>query len=226
MAYILGQCEFWGREFEVGPGVLIPRPETELIVEESLRRVGQEDEGLVVDVGTGTGCLAVTLALERPRLRLTATDVSALALTWARSNAARHGVGDRIAFRRASLLGSVDPAAATLVVSNPPYVPSHTRDALPPEVLRHEPHEALFGGADGLDVVRQLVLAAPRALKAGGWLIFEFGFGQHPQVLELLATSRHWENVDIVNDLQGIPRTAIARRGAGAVRSDLSQAAR
>lgn len=210
MAYIRGRCEFWGREFAITRAVLIPRPETELIVETALRLVDSAS-ATVADVGTGSGCIGITLALERPGWRLCATDISEAALQVATGNAARHAVSERLSFERAALSGSGAPNRFDAMVSNPPYVPSGDRDGLQPEV-RYEPDEALFGGADGLDVVRALVDDAISRLVSRGWLIFEFGFGQDTAVRTLLESTGRWSDIEIQPDLQGIPRTAGARR--------------
>jgi release factor glutamine methyltransferase len=211
VAYIVGHREFWGREFEVTPAVLVPRPETEIVIEEALEasRAGQSF-GTIVDVGTGSGCLAVTLALEFPDARVYATDMSAAALAVARRNAALHGAGSRITFVGCDLLDGID-ALADLVVSNPPYVPSAETDRLQPEVARYEPHAALFAGSDGLAAIRRLLATAPACLANGGLLIVEFGFGQEADVRGLAQAAR-WRVVRIRPDLQGIARTAVLRR--------------
>ena len=214
MAYILGRSEFWGLDLEVTPDVLIPRPETELIVEvASALFAGVPPPGVIVDVGTGSGCLAIALAREFPGARIVATDVSRAALEVARRNAATHGVGGRIDFSLATLTGRATGAA--LVVSNPPYVTDADRVSLQPEVRDYEPAGALFAGPDGLDVIRPLTGAAWGALAPGGWLVFEFGFGQDVAVQALLDAGPpggRWTDRRIHRDLQGIPRTAAARK--------------
>ncbi len=219
-AYIVGCREFWQHDFEVAPGVLVPRPETEIIVEEAIARLagraaaslaGEERRHVIVaDVGTGSGCLAGTLALDLAASRLVATDTSRAALAIARRNAARHGVADRVQFVETNLLSGVD-ARFDLIVSNPPYVPAADMRALPPEVREHEPREALFGGEDGLDVIRALLLQAESRLVDGGLLIFEFGFGQEPAVREAIAGRPAFRLTAVRPDLQGIPRTAVVR---------------
>jgi release factor glutamine methyltransferase len=206
---ITGLREFRGLEFEVTRDVLAPRPETEIVVEAALACLAGAAPRHVADVGTGSGCLAVCLALEFPGARVTATDTSEAALAVAARNARRHRVDGRIAFRRASMLDGV-PAPVDLLASNPPYVPTGDIATLMPEVRDFEPREALDGGADGLDVIRALVAAAPAALGPGGWLIVEFGFGQADAVGDLVGRSA-LDLVRITNDLQGIPRTVIAR---------------
>jgi release factor glutamine methyltransferase len=214
MSAITRRREFWGLEFEVGPEVLAPRPETEIVVEEALACLERASRGdnarfLVVDVGTGSGCLAVCLARELATASVIATDISSAALAIAARNAQRHGVGDRVEFRHTSLVDGVS-GPATLIVSNPPYIPAGEVAALPPEVRVWEPLQALDGGLDGLAVIRALVAAAPLVLAPGGWLIMEFGYGQRDAVTALLRGSR-LELVRVVNDLQQIPRALVAR---------------
>jgi release factor glutamine methyltransferase len=220
LSSITGWREFWGLDFEVTRDVLTPRPETEAVVEEAIAclaggagsRPGSADPGRFVDVGTGSGCLAICLAREVAASRVVATDISAAALAVARRNAARLGVADRVEFRRSSILDGISPPVA-LVVSNPPYVPTDAIPALMPEVRQWEPGEALDGGADGLDAVRALVAAAPGVLQPGGWLIMEFGYGQDQAVQAIVAESP-LHLVRIRNDVQGIPRTLVARTPA------------
>lgn len=212
LAYIVGEKEFWGRPFTVGPGVLIPRPETELVIETVLSlAMANVGTGRFVDVGTGSGCLAVTLALERPGWSGWATDIEAGALAIARANAARHGVGDRLAFVEGDLLAGT-PAAVDLIVSNPPYAAIPDKPSLQPEVRDWEPPTALFGGEDGLDTIRRLVAAAVPALRPGGWLVFEIGAGQSAAVESLVQQRPEFANLAITADLQGIPRTVRVRR--------------
>jgi release factor glutamine methyltransferase len=192
--------------------VLIPRPESELIVEAALALFPRPDARLTaIDVGTGSGCLAVSLAVERPMWTVIATDVSSAALEVARRNARRHGAGERVSFLEGDLFGAND-RHADLVVSNPPYVPEPARPALQPEVRDYEPACALFGGSDGMGVVRRLVTETPVHLRPGGYLIFEFGLGHDVEVADTLAASAELELVDLKRDLQGIARTAVARR--------------
>jgi release factor glutamine methyltransferase len=216
-AYVLGHREFWGLDVEVTPDVLVPRPETELIVEEALARYPREHPpAVIVDAGTGSGCLAIALATEYPGARIVATDVSAAALAVARRNARRCRVSDRIAFRLDRHCGEV--AGAALIVSNPPYVPDADLASLPPEVRDFEPRIALAGGPDGLDVVRDLLRDASDRLESGRWLIVEIGAGQDEAVGALLDSARRpsgdpvWCEVAIRRDLQGMPRVVSARR--------------
>ena len=211
IAYIVGHREFWGLEFDVTPSVLIPRPETELIVEEALASLPRRDAVRhIIDVGTGSGCLAVTLAVEFPAARVTAADTSHDALAVAQRNAERHNTLGRMTIVAADLLEGV-PAAADLIVSNPPYVSARDAATLPPEVGRYEPALALYAGEDGLDVIRRLFTSAPQHLAPGGPLIVEFGFGQDAAV-RAIAQRTGWTVVRMRSDLQGIPRVAVLRR--------------
>ena len=211
VAYIVGHREFWGLEFDVTPAVLIPRPETELVVEEALASLPRRDiVRHIIDVGTGSGCLAVTLAVEFPPASVTATDTSHEALAVAYRNADRHNVIGRITFVQADVLKDLTEPA-DLIVSNPPYVPAGDAATLQAEVARYEPSSALYGGPDGLDVIRRLVGNARQHLAAGGWLIIEFGFGQEAAVRQV-AQEAGWNVARIRSDLQGIPRVAVLRR--------------
>jgi release factor glutamine methyltransferase len=212
VAYIRGRQEFLGRDFAVSAAVLIPRPETELIVEEALGQFTVQRSRFtgagcrIADIGTGSGCLAVSLALEIPGAEVTATDISEAALELARTNADRQGV--RIVFRRGSLLaGAAGPF--DLIVSNPPYVAERDRPSLAPEVRDREPASALFAGADGLDVIRQLVPAAAAALAPGATLLIEIGAGQHEPVAAIVAATPGLSLTRLRHDLQDIPRVAV-----------------
>lgn len=210
MAYIVGEREFWGLTFEVSRDVLIPRPETELIVEEAIRLFRDRPPATIVDVCTGSGCLAVALATEFPLASLVATDISEAALRVARRNAARHGVDRRIRIQTADLLNGVD-LEADLIVSNPPYVPAGSARGLMPEVVDHEPHVALFAGDDGLEGYRRLLpIAAPR-LAARGRLIVEVGYDQDGPVADI-ASRGGWRLAAARQDLQGVTRTLVFER--------------
>jgi release factor glutamine methyltransferase len=213
VSYILGTREFWGLPFEVGPDVLIPRQETEFIVEETLALVGKDSHPLIVDVGTGSGCIAISLALEIPGARVIATDLSEHALGVARRNAARHNVGDRITFIKTSFLDGIE-RQVDVIVSNPPYVPSVSEPGLTPEVRNYEPAVALFGGTDGLDGLRSVMEGAAERLAPGGWLVMEFGCGQDECVTELVTGVNGLDIVKIRHDLQDIPRTVVCRRAS------------
>ncbi len=214
VSYILGTREFWGLPFEVGPDVLIPRHETELIVEEVLALTPRDARPVIVDVGTGSGCLAVALAREIPGARVIATDVSRNALTVARRNAERHQVADRIRFVETSFLDGIDETI-DVIVSNPPYVPSLSQPALTPEVRDYEPPVAVFGGEDGLDGLRSVLLGAALRLADGGILVMEFGCGQDDCVELLVQGVDGLDVVKIRGDLQEIPRTVVCRKGHG-----------
>jgi release factor glutamine methyltransferase len=230
-AYITGHREFWGIEIEVEPGVLIPRPETEFVVEEALARVtpaGFDPDRetresrptapllRIADVGTGSGCLAVALARWLPEARVVATDVSAAALEIAGRNISSHDVRHRVTLVRSDLLSGVT-GPFDLVVSNPPYVPTGDLALLQPEILRYEPRLALDAGADGLEVIRRLVPMAASRLAPRGWLIFEFGDGQAAGVREIITADPRLTVVALRDDLAGIPRVAVARRTEGSI---------
>jgi release factor glutamine methyltransferase len=212
LAYIVGVREFWGLELEVTPHVLIPRPATELIVEVMVELFRDRAVPLsVADVCTGCGCVAVAIAHERPAATVVATDISREALAVARRNAIRHGVDDRIVFRHGDLMEGID-RRLDAIVANPPYVVDRAGPALQPEVRDYEPAVALFGGTEGFDLVTRLVAEAPSRLRPGGHLVFEFGLGQDVEVEELLAQAPDLTLVEMRRDLQGIARTAVARR--------------
>jgi len=210
-AYIVGHEEFWGLRFEVTPAVLIPRPETELLVELALAEIPRDAAPDIADVCTGSGCVAVSIAHERAAVAIVATDTSEPALEVARRNATRHRVADGIRFRRADLLDGLD-GPFNLIVANPPYVAERDRPTLQPEVVDHEPATALFAGDDGLDVIRRLLPQAETRLRPGGLLLFEFGFGQADAVAQLISRTPGLTMVALRRDLQEIPRVAIARR--------------
>lgn len=213
VSYILGTREFYGLDFEVGPDVLIPRHETEMIVEETLELVGKDASPRIVDVGTGSGCIAISLARAIPGARVTASDVSAGALNVARRNAARHGVLDRMTFIETSFLDGIEEGI-DVIVSNPPYVPSISRPGLTPEVRDFEPRVAVFSGEDGLDCLRSVLQGAAAKLRPGGWLVMEFGCGQDDCVTALVHDVEGLDLVKIRHDIQDIPRTAICRKPA------------
>lgn len=217
--YIVGRQEFYGLEFEVGPGVLIPRPETELLVEEALKLLKGSDAPLLCDVGTGSGCIAVTLLHERADARGFALDLSPAALAVAARNAARHGVEARLRLLVSDCFDALrsDEQRAIrfdLVASNPPYIAEAEVEELQREVRDHEPRGALTPGGDGLAVIRRLLTEAPEFLKPGGHLLIEIGFGQHETVAALIDRGV-WTLLDIHRDLQGIPRTVALRLNDG-----------
>ncbi len=210
LAYITGSKQFWHLTLTVTPDVLIPRPETELLVELALERLRGTPDALIADVCTGSGCVAIALACERPTWRFVATDISEPALVVARANAERCGVADRIRFERTDILSGISEKFDA-IVSNPPYIPLGDRPTLPPDVRDYELALALFGGDDGLEVARTLAEHAAVRLKPGGLLLFECGAGQARGVRELIANAAPLTMIDIKGDLQGIPRVAIAR---------------
>ncbi|HEX8147750.1 MAG TPA: peptide chain release factor N(5)-glutamine methyltransferase [Pyrinomonadaceae bacterium] len=217
--YIAGRQEFYGLEFEVSPDVLIPRPETELLVEEALGLLGGSGAPLLCDVGTGSGCIAVALLHERKDARGFALDVSDAALAVAARNAARHGVGGRLRLLVSDCFGALrggghEGLRFDLVASNPPYVAESDVEGLQREVRDHEPRVALTPGGDGLAVIRRLVAEAPEFLKPGGHLLIEIGFDQHERVAALIDPAV-WTLLDIHRDLQGIPRTVALRLNGG-----------
>lgn len=209
-AYIVGSREFWGLDFIVTPAVLIPRPETEFVVEEALALMRADGASRrIAEIGTGSGCIAVSIAHEVRDCSIVATDVSADALRVARQNADRHGVADRIEFVQTSYLEGTN-GTFDLVAANPPYVRERDKPALARDV-RHEPDVALFGGATGLRDIEGSLDAAAARLRPGGWLVMEFGFGQEDDVRARVAI-RPFRFDHVRPDLQGLPRTAIVQR--------------
>lgn len=205
VAYLLKRREFYGREFEVGPDVLIPRPETETLIEAALPRL--RPTASCLDLGTGSGAIAVTIACQRPEARVMATDVSAGALEVAARNAAKHGCADRIELARGSWYEPVGERRFDLIVSNPPYVAADDPH-LGRGDLRFEPRAALTDASpDGLDSIRAIVAGAPAHLAPGGWLLFEHGYDQAAAVHEILASGGFVELISLP-DLAGIPRVA------------------
>jgi release factor glutamine methyltransferase len=207
--YIIGETEFYGLPFRVTPDVLIPRPETEHLVEKVLELAANFAAPRIVDVGTGSGCIAIALAHKLPHAAVTAIDLSTAALAVAEENAKRNGVAIR--FLEGDLLAPVADERFEIVVSNPPYVPATDRSTLAVEVREYEPALALFAGDDGLEVYRRLIPAAFDALIPGGFVVLEIGCGLSPAITELL-TRTGFEQIEFVPDLQGIPRVACARR--------------
>jgi len=213
LQYVEARADFMGRPFYVDPRVLIPRPETEQLVEMVLDTPGAwpENGAVIADVGTGSGCIVVSLALARPCASLVATDLHEDALAVARGNAERHGVADRIEFRQTSLLEGVAAESLDVVVSNPPYVATCELDGLPREVREYEPCSALDGGPDGLDLVRMLAKQAHNRLKPAGHLFVEIGETQGSPVRALLEDAG-FDQVAIGRDLAGRVRMAGGRK--------------
>lgn len=227
--YITGECEFYGLPFRVTPDVLIPRPETEHLVEKAVNlatqlgapsipqtlRNGWEStkpaqSPRILDVGTGSGAIAIALATQLPNAAITATDISDSAIAIARQNASRNAVTDRIRFLQGDLLAPVAGEQFEIIVSNPPYVPETDRDTLSVEVREFEPPLALFADGDGFGVYRRLIPAAFDALAPGGFIALEIGHGQQEAIRNLLS-SAGFSDVGFVADLQGIPRVAFAQ---------------
>ncbi|HEY3449498.1 MAG TPA: peptide chain release factor N(5)-glutamine methyltransferase [Myxococcales bacterium] len=208
--YILGAKEFFGRRFKIDKRVLTPRPETELVTEVALEKLPEDATGTVLDLCTGSGCIGLTLAAERPGLRVVAVDASADALEVARENAAALGVADRVELLHGDLYAPVAGRAFRLLVSNPPYVESGVIAGLRPEV-RCEPRMALDGGQDGLDLLRRIVAGSPAALEPGSWVVLEIGEGQGGALMGLF-TGANLAEPAIRKDLSGLERIALARR--------------
>ena len=221
LAYIVGHREFWSLEFKVNPKVLIPRPETEGVVERLLNLAGDETSEKVIrmlDVGTGSGILAIVAALEFPKARITAVDNSGDALEVARENALRHQVAERIEFLEMDLMRDWDLPKNDLydyILSNPPYIPSRELKQLIPDVRDYEPREALDGGPDGLACYRCIIANAFPYLKPGGHLIFEVGDDQAEPVQQSLQAHGGLDEIEIVQDLSGRDRVVSARRALG-----------
>jgi release factor glutamine methyltransferase len=211
LQYLTGKQEFYGLEFLVTTAVLIPRPESEIIVDR-VRSMADllPDPFTVVDMGTGSGCIAVALAVQFPSARVIATDISEPALAIARGNAERHGVAGRVEFLQGDGLAALDQTASRadvdILVGNPPYVPSGDDSLLQRQVRDHEPAVALFGGPDGLDFYRRLLLDAPAYLKSGSYCVLEIGYRQLSKLREIIAET-DLEIIEVTDDLQGLPRT-------------------
>jgi release factor glutamine methyltransferase len=221
--HLTGTQEFWGLEFEVSPDVLIPRPETEHLVEVALDRLAVREARAgrdprligknlrIVDIGTGSGCIAAALAKELPDAEIHATDISAKALEMAKRNAARHGFAQRIHFAQSNLLQFLSQLKFDLVISNPPYIGLNEADSLAVEVRDHEPSQALFGGPEGYELYADLILQASRRLNPEGLLVLELGHNSLPAVQPLLDTAT-WTNIGVTKDLGGIDRVVSAER--------------
>jgi release factor glutamine methyltransferase len=205
--YITGHQEFWGMDLIVTPAVLIPRPETEHLIE-TLLALQPKPDALIADVGTGSGCIALALAKELPRAEICATDISPAALEVAHANAARHQLEKHIKFHQADLLGNLTPPF-DFIVSNPPYVGESEENQVQLEVRKFEPRSAVFAGPTGTEVIARLIPEAREVLRPGGWLLLEVSGSIVERVRELLAA---WEDLSVVNDLQSIPRVIRARK--------------
>ena len=212
--YITGHQEFWGMDLIVTPAVLIPRPETEHVIERVLEiacvgRAPSPAALRLVDVGTGSGCIALALAKELPQAEIHATDISSSALEIARANAARHQLEARVQFHETDLLQGLEPGTFDFVVSNPPYVGECEEGQVQLEVRKFEPRQAVFAGSAGLEVIARLIPQARDALKPGGWLVMEISGTIADGVRPLLDG---WKDLQVTNDLQGIPRVVSAQK--------------
>lgn len=209
-AYIMGEREFYSRSFNVNPSVLIPRPETELLVEEAIRIIQSTESPAVLDLGTGSGCIAVTIAKECPHSDIYASDISAEALRTASQNALKHNAKDKITFVNASLLKSFKKETFDIIVSNPPYVSASELQTLEPEVREYEPSLSLLAGPDGLSIINDIVNESPYILKDGGWCLIEIGAGQSGIVMELLH-KRGYREIASLRDLSNTERVIKAK---------------
>ena len=212
LQYIVGYQEFFKLKFEVTPDVLIPRPETELVVEAALELADSEESLSILDVGTGSGCIVISLLNELENAHAIATDISSNALEVAGRNAQRHNVSNRVTFIQADSLSQLNQSAAvSLIVSNPPYIPAGDIATLQSEVREYEPLTALVSGPDGLDHIRALLRETPRLLHHNGYFIFEIGFGQS-NAIEQLVDHAIWHLIEVRKDLQSIPRTVVLQK--------------
>ncbi len=216
LAYLTKEAFFWGYAFQVKPGVLIPRPETERLVEEALKVIDTHfpnKDPRILDLGTGSGCIAVCLTLERPPCRMTALDTSSHAIKVARNNIKRHGLSNKIRLVKSCLFDFFKKKSALwdVIVSNPPYVPTSLIPVLSKEV-QNEPSLALDGGREGLDILKAILAEAPRFLKPGGHLLMEIGEGQSRKLKKILSGIAEYESLRFEKDLNGIERVLIARK--------------
>jgi release factor glutamine methyltransferase len=208
--YIRGTQEFYGFEFEVTPDVLIPRPETEMIVERAIGILKEADDPRLLDLGTGSGCIPISILRSVPKARGVAVDISPEALVVAARNAERNGVSGRLELIESDLFANVPPSKFDLIVSNPPYVPGKDLAHLQPEVRDHEPHVALTDGHDGVSIIERILDESRNFLSPGGVLMVEMGFGQSERVLDF-ASGGGWKSAKVEADLQGIPRMLVAK---------------
>jgi release factor glutamine methyltransferase len=213
LAYIRGTQEFYGLEFRVGPDVLVPRPETELLVELAIQHLGRFSNPCLIDVGTGSGCIAIAAARHSLHARVIAVERSPKAIETARANAERHGVAERVSFVECDFREASLPDGIEMIVSNPPYIPSEELERLPPEVRNFEPRLALDGGGDGLEFHRAIARLAVSRLRTGGMLAVEVGAGQSHQVMDIFEDASLKE-ICSEHDLQGIERVVHGRKSA------------
>ena len=210
VAHLLGTKEFYGLSFLTDRRALVPRPETEILVDAVLAALPADQPQRLCEIGIGSGCLAIALLTKRPEWTIAATDTSADALNLAGENATRHGVSERLELREVDLIAD-DAGLFDAVVSNPPYVPAADCETTMPEVARFDPRSALDGGADGLDIVRRLIARSPDHLHPGGLLALEIGIDQAAAVKALLTDDGRYEQIEISRDLAGIERVVLAR---------------
>ena len=208
--YIVGKQEFFGLQFEVTPDVLIPRPETEVLVEAAILEYKDREACRFCEIGVGSGCISISLLANLPRSAAVAVDVSNAAIEIAERNAKRHGVGERLEFINSNVFEHVDETSFDLIVSNPPYIPELDLGSLQSEVRHFEPRLALSGGEDGLDIVRILIAESPKYLRSNGFLFVEIGWDQSERV-RFLFNPALWQSVEFLPDLQGIPRIVKAQ---------------
>lgn len=224
VAYLVGHREFFSLDFRVTPDVLIPRPDTETLVVELLEQAKRfapstatatatQNPLRILDIGTGSGCIAITAAAQLPHATVTATDLSKTALNIAIENAQKHNVTNRVTFQHGDLFSAIpDASPFEIIVSNPPYIGDNELPTLPDDVKNHEPHSALFAGADGLDIVRKLIATAPQHLIPGGCLLLEIACEQAETVQHLFAANGSYEEITIVNDTTHRPRVLHAKK--------------
>lgn len=209
--YIVGSREFYGLEFIVTPDVLIPRPETEFLVEAAIEHLSVTAETTFLDIGTGSGCIPVSVLKNVENARGSAVDISPAALGVAKQNAERHGVADRLRFQISDVYSNVGEARFDLITSNPPYIPLDEMSGIQREVAEHEPHIALTDNADGLSIIRRIIADAPTHLNSCGLLLMEIGVLQSELVKDIFSPDI-WSDIHFINDLQQIPRVVAARR--------------
>ncbi|MGE5474574.1 MAG: peptide chain release factor N(5)-glutamine methyltransferase [Ignavibacteriales bacterium] len=213
LQYITGNQEFMSLNFNVDPSVLIPRPETEILVEEILKYVSSSSENEhinILDIGTGSGCISVSIAHNSEKAMITAVDISKDALDTAKKNAEKHGITDRIRFIESNLFSGIEKKEFDVIVSNPPYIETKIISSLQTEVKDYEPMQALDGGSDGLDCIKRIIEDAHLYLKSGGLLAFEVGHDQAERTASIIAENGRYQNIRIIKDYSGIDRVVTA----------------